>query len=117
MQKLDKIFAGLILVAMALFWVIMSPAAITSKISEAKPVSLEQPSASVSVDAPLTNAQKRARAEARRDAQNIARLKDRSGDTPDRKYEIPKKILSENAPTINPGDIQTDTVDDVPIFY
>lgn len=43
MQKLDKVFAGLIIVAMVVFWVAMTPAAITAKISEAKPAPVETP--------------------------------------------------------------------------
>lgn len=37
MMKTDKIFAGLILLTMAVFWVIMSPAVITSRSVDAAP--------------------------------------------------------------------------------
>lgn len=43
MLKLDKLIAGGILLVMAVFWVMMSPAGLTSRTSEAKPTGLELP--------------------------------------------------------------------------
>lgn len=37
-MKFDKLFAGLILVAMAAFWLTISPATVTSRRAEARPV-------------------------------------------------------------------------------
>jgi len=116
-QKLDKIFAGLILVAMTLFWVIMSPAAITSRVSEAKPITLEQ--SATNVNAPLTRDQQRANSRNRRVDENIVRLKQRNRDTPRNVRKDVDEPSSDEVTMPKLGDIESDLdgAQGEPVFY
>ena len=85
MQKLDKIFAGLIIVAMFVFWVAMTPATITAKIAEAKPTPVDVP---VVVETEKVEKRivptrlKQRQVEPRLSEAQLARLKRRDRDTP-----------------------------------
>ena len=86
MQKLDKVFAGLIVVAMAVFWFAIAPAGISSKPSEAVPVTIDS-TAVKEVEKkvrkrPLTDAEKRRHAARTVDTELVKRLKRRDNDTP-----------------------------------
>lgn len=81
MKKFDKIFAGLILLAMVGFWVVIAPATFVAQTSEALPLSAILVPEKTTEIAP-TQAEKRRQAEARVIDARTARLKERTQDTP-----------------------------------
>lgn len=105
MRNFDKLIAGVLLTAMTLFWVIMSPAAITSRTSEAIPASINQPGLLQPTleDRELAERQKEFRESQQITAAQIKRLKKRSKDTPPEAREQMKRAMSEPA-VRNEGD-------------
>ena len=81
MKKFDKIFAGLILLAMAGFWVVIAPASFVARTSEALPLSAIVEPEKTAENAP-TQAEKRRQTQARVIDARTARLKERTLDTP-----------------------------------
>ena len=122
MQKLDKIFAGLIIVAMVVFWVAMTPATITAKIAEAKPTPVEVP---VVIEPEKVERRivptrlKQRQVEPRLSDAQLARLKRRDRDTPAEARRQMMQGLDQPMPEgeIDPSSIRNfDEIPDYPTF-
>jgi len=119
MRRYDKIFAALILVAMAGFWVVIAPAGLGSRSSEALPLAIDT---ATEAEPPELQTRPAAAAEKRSVARptRIDRLKLRDRDTPstaNRQYsDLP---ASDNSPDADTGlKLQSpDAKPDIPVFY
>ena len=118
MRKYDKIFAGLILVAMIGFWVVIAPASFVARTSEALPLSagsLEEREARI-----LTESQKRRQAAASVVDARIAKLKERKRDTPlaERRRDSEAEVTAVPMPTDDKQILmKIEDAPDIPVYY
>ena len=101
-EKLEKLFAAVVLVVMAGFWMMMSPAAITSRDGNASPMDEEAALLHrLETDRNLSDAQRAAYVR-QVEKRQIERLKRRDTDTPNSMDVVEMKPLGDNIPAFDP---------------
>lgn len=122
MRNFDKLVAAVLVAGMALFWVMISPAGITSRTSEAMPTAINQPAhPEIAAQDKIEKRQQKQRQEAVRISNaETKRLKIRSKDTPPQALEQLRRGIQEPV-TIgqrNEHDLQNfDTIPGLPTVH
>ena len=119
MKKFDKIFAGLILLAMIGFWVVIAPATFVARTSQALPLSAMLERDKTAENAP-TQTEKRRQAQARVIDARTARLKERTLDTPPENQIINPDFDLNSVPTPTSDEEIFDADEDIPgapVYY